>query len=56
MNTPWGMIMADKRAEEYRSKLVDLQRREGKALELLQKDKPDIKSVISILKPQSESD
>jgi hypothetical protein len=55
MNTPWGKIMADKRAEEYRSKLEDLQERVGKAIELLQKDKPDISSVISILKPRKDS-
>lgn len=56
MNTPWGKIMADKRAEKYRSKLEDLQERVGKAIELLQKDKPDISSVISILKPRKDSE
>ncbi len=56
MNAPWGKIMADKKAEEYRIKLDDLQRRVDKAVELLQKDKPDIESVISILRPQEGSD
>lgn len=56
MSTPWGKIMADKKAEEYRIKLEDLQKRVEKALDLLQKDKPDIKSAINILKPQEQPD
>lgn len=56
MSIPWGKINADKNAEEYRSKLIDLQKRVEKALELLQKEKPDINLVINILKPQNKSD
>ena len=56
MEFPWGQIMAEKRAKEKESKLEDLQSRVDKAIELLQKDNPDIKLVIRTLKPQKDSD
>lgn len=56
MSAPWGKIMADQKAKEYEIKLYNLQKRVNKAIELLQKDEPDIESVISILRPQKDSD
>lgn len=55
METPWGWIMAEKRAKEKESKLEDLRSRVDKAIELLQKDNPDIKLVIRILKLPKDS-
>ena len=50
MEFPWGQLMAEKRAKEKEGKLEDLQSKVGKAIELLQKDNPDIKLVIRTLK------
>jgi len=50
MEFPWGQLMAEKRAKEKESKLEDLQSKVDKAIELLQKDNPDIKLVIRTLK------
>ena len=56
MSTPWGKIMADKKAREYETKFDRFQKRVDKAIEFLQKDEPDIKSAINILRQKDDSD